>query len=209
MRIIDISMEISGAMPVYKGRAEKRPVLTADSDFAVGTAYESRLQMNLHTGTHLDSPLHMIPGGDFLEPLPLERVVCGCKVFDFSQIEEKITRGDLEGKDIREGDFVLLKTKNSLLDILEGDFVYLDKTGAALLRERGVGGVGIDALGIERAQPDHETHKTLLGAGILILEGLRLKEVEEGEYFLVAAPLKIAGTEAAPARAFLMERAAP
>jgi len=208
MRIIDISMEITGEMPVYKGRDSKRPVLTVDSDFAAGAAYESRIEMNLHTGTHFDSPLHVIPDGGFLEPLPLERVVRGCKVFDFSRAEEKITRGDLEGRDIREGDFVLLRTRNSLEDILEGDFVYLDKTGAALLKERGVGGVGIDSLGIERAQPGHETHKILLGAGILILEGLRLEAVQEGEYFLVAAPLRIAGTEAAPARAFLVEREA-
>jgi len=204
MKLIDISMEISGEMPVYKGRAVKRPILTVDSDFSAGGVYESRLQMNLHTGTHLDAPLHMIPGGNFTEPFALERVVCGCRVLDLSQVEEKITQDDLEGKGIQPGDFVLLKTRNSLVDILEGDFIYLDKTGADYLRERGIKGVGIDSLGIERAQPGHETHKTLLQAGILILEGLRLKAVEEGGYFLIAAPIRIAGVEAAPVRAFLM-----
>jgi len=204
MKLIDISMEISGDMPVYKGRAAKRPLLTIDSDFSTASVYESRLQMNLHTGTHLDAPLHMIPGGNTTEPFALERVACSCKVFDFSLVEDKITRDDFKGKGIAPGDFVLLKTKNSSLDILEGDYVYLDETGAAYLRERGVDGVGIDALSIERGHPNHETHNTLLSAGILILEGLRLKSVDEGEYFLVAAPLKIAGVEAAPVRAFLM-----
>ena len=204
MKLIDISMEISGNMPVYKGRAAKRPSLTIDSDFSTGSVYESRLNMNLHTGTHLDTSLHMIPGGADTKSLLLERLVCACRVFDFSQVKERITREDLEGKDIKAKDFVLLKTKNSLLDLLEGDYVYLDETGAAFLSERGVNGVGIDALSIERAHPEHETHKTLLSAGILILEGLRLASVEEGEYFLAAAPLNIANAEAAPVRAFLM-----
>jgi hypothetical protein len=62
----------------------------------------------------------------------------------------------------------------------------------------------IDALGIERSQPNHDTHKILLGAEIVILEGLRLKEVEEGEYLLVAAPINVVGAEAAPVRAILI-----
>jgi arylformamidase len=99
---------------------------------------------------------------------------------------------------------VLLKSRNSFEDILEGDFVYLDGTGAQHLKDRGVIGVGSDALGIERAQPAHETHKALLGCGIVILEGLRLADVPEGEYLLVAAPVKIRA-EAAPVRAILLE----
>ena len=204
MKLIDISMEISGGMPVYKGRDAKRPVLTVDADFSTGSVYESRLQMNLHTGTHIDSPLHMIPGGDVIGLFKPERLICSCKALDFSHVEDKITRSELENKGIGQGDFVLLKTKNSYLDILEGDYVYLDETGADYLREKGAGGVGIDALSIERGCPDHKTHKILFSADILILEGLRLASVEEGEYFLMAAPLKIAGVEAAPVRAFLM-----
>ena len=204
MKLIDISMEISAGMPVYKGREAKRPLLTVDSDFSTGHVYESRLEMNLHTGTHLDAPLHMIPGGETTGPISLEQTVCGAKVLDFTHVEEKITRGDLEGKGIEAGDFVLLKTRNSLVDILEGKYIYLEATGAAYLRERGVSGVGIDALSIERDNPGHQTHITLLSAGIQILEGLRLGSVEEGNYFLVAVPLKIAGVEAAPVRAFLM-----
>jgi len=99
---------------------------------------------------------------------------------------------------------VLLKTRNSTEDILEGDYVYLEESGAAYLRDRGVAGAGIDALSIERGLKDHPAHIILLSAGIVILEGLRLGHVEEGEYFLAAAPLKIAGVEAAPVRAFLI-----
>ena len=206
MKLIDISMEITPDMKVYKGRDAKRPLLSVDSDFSTGSSHESRIEMNLHTGTHLDAPLHMVPDGDAMEAIPLERVARGCRVLDLTRASDRITAADLAGKDIRPGDFVLLKTRNSFEDILEGDFVYLEKTGAALLLERGVSGVGIDALGIERAQPGHETHILLFSAGVLILEGLRLTQVEEGEYFLVAAPIKIKGVDGAPVRAFLCEK---
>ena len=73
------------------------------------------------------------------------------------------------------------------------------------MRDQGAIGVGIDALGIERNQPGHPTHKILLGAGIVILEGLRLKGVPEGDYFLAAPPLKLNGYEAAPVRAALIK----
>lgn len=92
-----------------------------------------------------------------------------------------------------------------MVEDFDFEFVYLDKSGALYLKEKEIVGVGIDALGIERSQPDHETHKILLEAGIVILEGLRLKDVEEGEYFLYAAPLKIKGAEAAPTRAVLIK----
>lgn len=203
MKIFDISMEIHYDMPVYKGRELKRPVITTDSDFVSGSVYESRLNMNLHGGTHIDAPLHTIENGENLDNLPLEKVVTRCKVLDFENVEDKITEDHLKSKNIVQGDFVLLKTKSSFLD-LEKDFIYLDKTGAQYLKEKGVKGVGIDSLGIERDQPGHPTHNTLLGSEIIILEGLRLKDIEEGEYFLVAAPIKIRGVEASPVRAILL-----
>lgn len=66
-------------------------------------------------------------------------------------------------------------------------------------------GVGIDSLGIERSQEGHPTHKTLFNNSIIIVEGLRLKEVVEGEYFMVIAPLKLEGTDGSPARALLID----
>ena len=74
----------------------------------------------------------------------------------------------------------------------------------SLFKGKEIKGVGIDALGIERNQTP--THKLLLGAGIIIIEGLRLKDVPEGEYFLIALPLKIKDVEAAPTRAILVEK---
>lgn len=204
MKIYDISMTVTPDMPVYKGRVQKKPLFSTDSDFTTGTAYETRLTMNLHTGTHLDAPLHFLEGGGTIENVPLEKFVTRGRVVDVTHVKSGISAQDLEGKGIKAGDFVLLKTRNSFEELLEGDFVYLDGSGAQYLKELGVAGVGTDALGIERAQPEHETHKTLLSAGIIILEGLRLADVPEGEYLLIAAPVKIAA-EAAPARAMLIE----
>ncbi len=203
MRIYDISMTITPDMPVYKGRAEKRPHMSVDSDFATGTAYETRINMNLHTGTHIDAPLHFVEGGGTIDGMPLDKMVCKCRVIDVTHVVEGISAKDIEGKTIEAGDFVLLKSRNSIEDLLEGDFVYLDSTGAKYLKDKGIVGVGSDALGIERAQPHHETHKALLGSGIVILEGLRLADVPEGEYLLIAVPVKIQA-EAAPVRAILI-----
>lgn len=205
MKIHDISMSIYYDMPVYKNRTSKRPIIKIDSDFTSGTVYETRLEMNMHTGTHIDSPLHIFKGGSTIDELPLENVVTKCKVFDFKDIEEKISENQLASKSIEEGDFIILKTKNSYDDILEREFIYLDSAGACYLKDRKVKGVGIDSLGIERGQAEHDTHKILLGAGIVILEGLRLKDIDEGKYILCAAPVKVAGSEAAPARAILIE----
>lgn len=205
MKIIDISMDVYHEMPVYKGKPEKRPLFSADRDYSVGAVYETRLEMNLHTGTHMDSPYHILEDGEKLDAISLDKVITGCRVLDLSEVAEKITKADLEGKEIREGDFILLKTKNSHEDILERDFIYLDKSGAGYLRDKKIKGVGIDSLGIERNQPGHETHKILLGEGIVILEGLRLAGIDEGEYFLFAAPIRLKNAEAAPVRAILIK----
>lgn len=204
-RIMDISMEISEDMMVYKNREENRPRIQVTRDFIESSAYETTVTFGMHTGTHLDMPLHIIPEGNTLDDLKLNQVICACKVLDVTEAKGGITRKHLAEKDIQPDQFILLKTRNSFQDAFDFEFVYLEKSGAVYLKEKGVKGVGIDALGIERDQPDHDTHKTLLANNILILEGLRLADVPEGEYLLMAVPLKIKGTEASPVRAVLVD----
>jgi arylformamidase len=205
MIIHDISMTIEEQMQVYKNKAEKRPSLQVTRDFSDSAARESRLCLDMHTGTHLDMPMHFVPNGGTVEQLDLHRVVTQCRVFDLSHIEKSIHASDLTELDIRQGDTVLFKTRNSMTDIFDPEFVYLAGDGAVYLQERGIQCVGIDGLGIERSQPDYLTHRTLLGSDILVIEGLRLKDIRPGSYLLVAAPLKIASAEAAPLRALLLE----
>lgn len=206
MKIYDISMDIHEKMTVYKNKDEKRPVIKVLQDFSKGSSYESRISMDMHTGTHIDAPLHMIEKGSTMDEFNIENVITECKVLDLTSIKDRITEEDLENKGINEEEFILLKTRNSFEEGFDFNFVFLHESGARYLKERGIKGVGIDSLGIERSQEGHETHKILLGNGITIIEGLRLKEVNEGKYLLCALPLKIKGVEAAPARAILIEQ---
>lgn len=204
--IYDVSMSITYDMTVYKNKDEKRPLIKKMADFPSSGIYESRIDMDLHTGTHVDAALHVLENGSKIENLTIDRLLTKCKVFDLTNIEGKIAKADLENKPIGEGDFILFKTQNSLDNDCGTGFVYLDASGAEYLQEKGINGVGIDGPGIERNQPGHPTHKTLLGNGSIIMEGLRLGEVEEGEYILIALPLKIINAEASPVRAVLLDR---
>jgi len=203
MKMYDVTAPIFEGMPVYKNKPEKQPKLTTVTN---GYVTESRIDMDVHTGTHIDAPLHMVVNGETFETLSLGRLVGDCKVFDLTHIDDKISKNDIEHLVIEENDFILFKTKNSLEDAFNFEFIYVAEDAAQLLAEKKVRGVGIDALGVERDQPGHPTHKTLFGNNIIIIEGLRLQEVPEGQYFMVAAPLKLVGTDAAPARVLLFEK---
>ena len=204
MKIYDISMEIHPEMPLYKDQEQYRPTITVHHDFNSGKYHQSSIEINMHSGTHIDAPLHMLAEGGAVDNLDLNKLVAKCKVYSLTHLPDRITEKDLRDRDITNGDFVILKTRNSLIDKFDPEFVYLDKSAAAYLKSKEVIGVGIDALSIERNQPDHDTHTLLLGAGIIILEGLRLKRIEDGEYLMVAVPLNIKGVEASPVRAVLV-----
>lgn len=205
MKIYDVTTAIHPEMAVYKNKPEKRPAFQVTSDFNTGSSHETRIQLDVHTGTHIDAPLHMIPGGATTDILNLESLVRDCVVIDLTHLEKEIQAQDLQGKDISSGDFVLFKTRNSLSDAFDFEFVYVTEDAAKWLADKGVAGVGVDALGIERSQPTHPTHTILFQKDVRIIEGLRLADVPAGRYQMVAAPLKLVGLDAAPARVFLIE----
>lgn len=202
MKMYDVTSTIYEGMTVYKDKPEKQPKLNRVTN---GYVSETRLELDVHTGTHIDAPLHMVTDGDTFESIPLESLVGHCKVLDLTDVKNGITQLDLEKFEIQENDFVLFKTKNSLDDAFNYDFIFLAIDGAEYLSKIGIRGVGIDALGIERSQEGHPTHKNLFENDIIIIEGLRLSKVEQGDYFMVAAPLKLTGTDASPARVLLFE----
>lgn len=208
MNIIDISMSIREDMPVYKGRAEKRPLITHEKRMPQDSINESAISFNLHTGTHLDTPLHMKQDGWPMEEMPLGSLLGPCTVYDLTFVSECVREEDLKGLDIRAGDFILLKTQNSFGLAGEPDFIYIRQDAARFLAGKGIRGIGTDALGVERDQPGHETHLAFFDKGVLILEGLDLSAAPEGRYTLLVLPLKIEGAEGAPARAVLLEGAA-
>lgn len=197
-------MPISSGMMVYKNKPEKRPVITVTRTVEQG-AKEASITIDSHTGTHIDAPAHMIANSAGMEAYPLKHFMGPCRVIDFTKVDERITAADIDQHIPSKGEWILLKTKNSFDATFNPHFVYLDATGARSLAKAGIMGVGIDALGIEREQPGHETHTTILYKGIIILEGLRLADVKPGRYHLIALPLSIPGIDGAPCRAVLVE----
>lgn len=203
-RIYDISMTIEAGMQVWKNYEHKKPVIENVQNHDEGKPHESKLTMNVHTGTHVDAPLHMLQGGDTIETVTLEQLCGPARVIDLTHAKEYVTKEDLEPFAIQRGERILFRTSSSMTEDFDMNFPYLRADGAAYLAEIGIALVGTDALGIERAQPQYETHRTLMRQGIVIVEGLRLKDVEAGNYTLILAPLKMTGIDAAPARAFLL-----
>ncbi len=191
-------------MIVYKNKPEKKPVIRATRTLQQGAA-ESQIIIDSHCGTHIDAPSHMVAEGDGLNGIALSKLVnAPCRVIDMGS-KERITAADIDQALPKHGEFILLKTKNSLDETFNPNFAYLDATGARSLAKAQIAGVGIDALGIEREQPDHETHLTLLKSGIVIIEGLKLGHVKPGNYQLTALPLSIPGIDGCPCRAILTQ----
>ena len=128
-------------------------------------------------------------------------------VIDFTKVKDCITRKDLvnSGIKIQKYDIILLKTKNLPEKDFNFNFIYLEKTGAEYLVSKKIKAAGIDSLGIERDQPNHETHKILSNNSIPIFEGLDLSKVKQGKYFFHGLPLKIKNGDASPVRAVLVK----
>jgi arylformamidase len=166
----------------------------------------STISMGSHTGTHMDAPVHFLQSGKGIDKLPMSVAIGRARVI---QIEdpESVKPGELVPHKIRRGERILLKTRNSTrcwqTDSFVQDFVYLSPEGAKFLIDRGVRMVGIDYLSIAGYKIGSETHRYLLSAGIWIVEGLNLSEVEQGHYVLICLPLRIDGGDGAPARAVL------
>ncbi len=206
MKIIDISWAISSATTGYKDKdvVQFEEIKT----FAKDGVRESIIHLSSHTGTHIDAPSHFLKDGKTIDQMDLNSLIGPCKVLDLTIVTDKITREHLEEHDIGRGDIILLKTTNSATSSIgkfDPHFVYLELSGAQYLTEKKIKAVGIDYLGIERNQPGHLTHLELMNHDVTIIEGLRLKNVDPGEYFLYCLPLYTLGLEAAPARAILIE----
>ena len=206
LMIIDISWPISPTMTSYKNN--KPTTFTQLKEFATDGVRDANIQLNTHAGTHIDAPAHFLATGTTIDHVPLESLIGSAVVLDLTNVEEAITDHDLQAHVFAAGDIVLLKTKNSALLAkapFDFKFISLTASGAALLAARGVKAVGIDYLGIERNQPNHETHTILLEQQIPIIEGLRLGQAAPGRYQFYCLPLAIVGLEAAPARAILIK----
>ena len=204
MKIYDLSPEISEEMTVYKDKAGTRPKITVTRTLKQN-ANESKLDIFVHTGSHVDAPYHMLSNGKTIDKINLNKLMGQCVVLDFTRVKDSITKKHLIKSRINKNDIVLLKTKNKAEKKFNFNFTFLEKTGAEFLASRKIKAVGIDNLGIERSQPNHPTHKILLSKNILIFEGLDLSKVKQGRYLFYGFPLKIRKGDGSPIRAVLIK----
>jgi len=172
----------------------------------------SAVSMCLHTGTHVDAPLHFLDGGLSVAEMPPEALVGPARVIGIRD-PKAIRARELQRFRFRRGERVLFKTRGSRRRWQAAefcpDYVYLAPDAAALLVQRGVWAVGIDYLSIGApGEEGDEVHRLLLRAGVWIIEGLDLSAVAPGRYRLICLPLKVPRADGAPARAILRSREA-
>lgn len=205
MALHDISVPVREGMPIYRGNPGYE--IDLDSALADGAgANVSKITMGAHTGTHIDGARHFFDDGPGVEALPLEAMLGPCVVAELPGIGlGPIDQSALSGAVIPAGtERLLLKTPNSKLWEQDGfthDFARLDGSGAAYALEIGLRLIGIDYLSIG----DHDAHLALLGAGVVALEGLDLREIEPGPYELICLPVRFVGSDGAVTRAVLRD----
>src|SRR5689334_20411280 len=203
-KLFDISVPVKNGGVVYPGNPEIHIELQQDMSRG-GSSNVSHLSIGSHTGTHVDAPLHMIPGGAGIDRVPLESLIGPAVVCEFEEHVMAVTEALLRIQPIQGHERALLKTRNSgfIRDRnFHRDYTYLAPDGAEYLASLGVRLVGIDYLSIEQFHSGHHrTHKTLLGRGIVIVEGLDLSAAPAGTYQLSCLPVLLAGIDGAPARA--------
>jgi arylformamidase len=211
-RLIDVSIAIQPGMLVYPGDPEvtMRPAARISEGDDVNL---TQLEIATHVGTHIDSPWHFFDDGERLASIALDRLIGPCQVIDLSSETADIDAEVLDAARIPEDTSrLILKTRNSEFwatdpETFRDDYIGISSSGARWLIDRGIDFIGIDYLTVEPADSDGETHRMLLGAGIVILETIDLRDVLPGEYTLYCLPLRIDDGDGAPARVVLGTRA--
>jgi arylformamidase len=205
MKLIDVSVPLDENLPTYPGntpyslQAVKR--ITRGDSSNVSTVH-----MSAHSGTHVDAPRHFFDKAPGVEGLALEILIGRARVIEITS-RKGIGADELADIDLSEDIRVLFKTSNSRLwgsGSFQKDYVGVTEAGARHLVEHGIKLVGVDYLSVEPfKKPGAPTHHLLLGAGIIVIEGLNLRDVEPGIYEMFCLPLVLVGADGAPARVVL------
>jgi arylformamidase len=200
MKIHDISRPLFQGDIVYPGdlapsfRQEER-----------GLYLISDLHLSSHAGTHIDAPVHYLKTGMTVDEIPLGTLIGMCRVLDVSEAGSEITASHI-AKAASGTERLLLRTAFSGKSGFDPDYPHLTYDAAKILTGSGMKCIGIDSPSIEACQCDGSVHRELLGSGCIIIELLDLAAVHEGDYQMVALPLRLAGVDGAPARVVLIEK---
>jgi arylformamidase len=203
---IDISVPVRNGMVHWPGDPPFHIERALDQDKG-DIATVSKMSLGVHTGTHMDAPLHFIPHAHSIDTMPLDATIGPARVIPIRDTQS-IKRDELKEHALAEGDRILFKTTNSAhawnSDEFDENFVFISQDGARYLAECKIRMVGVDYLSVGGFRIDGpETHHALLSAGIWVIEGLNLSAVEPGIYDMVCLPLRLMGAEGSPARAIL------
>jgi arylformamidase len=212
--IKDVTLTIEPDMPVWPG--DDRVHLIRRQKLEEGESSNvSFLSLSVHTGTHIDAPFHFLGNGKTIDQISMDHLIGETQVVEISSGGRQIDVQLLNQSGVLQGvKRVLFKTDNSRIweqgvKQFQEDFVALEENAAAWLVEKGIITVGIDYLSIAPFTQSRPTHETLLNAGILIIEGLDLRDVDSGMWRMFCLPLKLSGSDGAPARVILTREETP
>jgi arylformamidase len=205
MKLIDVSVPLDATLPTYPHNTpfSLEPIKRLASG---DSSNVSTLHMSAHCGTHVDAPRHFFDNGPGTEALPLDLLMGRVRVIQVTS-RTGVAAEDLADQDFSEDVRILIKTRNSLLwgtPEFRPDYIGVTESGARHLVAHGIKLVGVDYLSVEAFKtPGAPAHRVLLGAGAIVIEGLNLRDVEPGIYDLCCLPLRIVGSDGAPARVVL------
>lgn len=205
MSWIDVSVPLRTGMVVFDG--DPAVAIERVTDIGRGDiANVSRMELGSHTGTHVDAPVHFIDGAAGADALPLDALIGPAVVVDARGAPGDIDAAALAALEMPPAERLLLRTRNQGLwerDAFAHEFVGVAEDAARELVAMGVRLLGIDYLSIAPFGDPAPTHRALLEAGVVVVEGLDLRGAPPGRYDLVCLPLRIEGGDGAPARAVL------
>jgi arylformamidase len=205
MKLIDVSVPLDANVPTYPGNTPYS--LEAVKRIARGDSSNvSTIHLSAHSGTHVDAPRHFFDAAPGAEALPLEMLIGRARVIEITS-RKGIGAEELDAAHLSEDARVLIKTSNSRLwgsPEFHSDFVGVTESGAQFLVDHGIKVVGVDYLSVEEyKKPGAPAHHVLLGGGVIVIEGLNLRDVDPGVYEMFCLPLALVGSDGAPARVVL------
>ncbi len=195
MKIYDISQELFSCVVFPGDPAPKREIL---SSMEAGALYNlTAVSLCAHNGTHIDAPYHFIKDGKTVEELPLSKTV------GWAYVTQE--NGLLSAEDAHR----ILKDAASahpeeVKRILIGGRVTVTEEAARVFADADIDLLGNESQTVGPEDAPMQVHLILLGADVVLLEGIRLENIPTGVYLLSAAPISLAGSDGAPCRAILI-----
>lgn len=199
MKIYDISQEVFGCA-VYPGDpSPERQVLLSINEGKICNL--TAFNMCAHNGTHVDAPFHFIKDGKTVDQVDINKFVGYCFV---AAHEGDITAEDAQKIMDKANEAAKEAGNDCNARILVKGAATLTEEAAEVFADNKIKLFGNESQTVGPLEAPMEVHLTMLGAEIVLLEGIRLSEVDEGVYLLNSAPLNLGGSDGAPCRAILM-----